>query len=153
MVLILKLTYLYLTMEEQEVRTICKSIVDKAKATAAVDQGRLKRSIAYTYIRGVVKFRQVYWGYFGDNSYLDKLAAQFMPRGIPYSIELTVLGGGVYKGNDKGLLTSGKTRYGRSLPKTALKRAQNTTSKSINALAKRVAKEREKARNDGETEN
>ena len=63
-------------MEESEIRTIAKSIVDKAKATARVDQGTLKRSIAYTYVRGEVIFRQIYYGSFGDNSLLEELARQ-----------------------------------------------------------------------------
>lgn len=139
MVLILKLTYLFLTMEEQEVRTICKSIVAKAKATARVDQGRLKRSIAFTYIRGVVKFRQLYWGSFGDNSLLEQLARDLMPRGIPYSIELTQLGGKVYE--------KGTTKQGRSTVKRSLTVAKK--SAGIKALIALVKKQRE----DGETEN
>lgn len=107
-------------MLEAEIREIASSIVAKAKATARVKQGRLKRSIAYTYVRGLVTFRQVYWGSFGDNSLLEKLAAQFMPKGVPYKIELTVLGGKVYE--------KGVTKQGRSSVKRAVKEAQNTNS-------------------------
>lgn len=128
-------------MLEAEIREIASSIVAKAKATARVKQGRLKRSIAYTYVRGLVTFRQVYWGSFGDNSLLEKLAAQFMPKGVPYKIELTVLGGKVYE--------KGVTKQDRSSVKRAVKEAQNTNSSSIKKLVALVKKKRE----DGEKEN
>jgi hypothetical protein len=88
----------------------------------------------------LVTFRQVYWGSFGDNSYLEKLAAQLMPRGVPYKIELTVLGGKVYE--------KGVTKQGRSSVKRAVKEAQNTNSSSIKKLVALVKKKRK----DGEKE-
>jgi hypothetical protein len=88
----------------------------------------------------LVTFRQVYWGAFGDNSYLEKLAAQFMPKGVPYKIELTVLGGKVYE--------KGVTKQGRSSVKRAVKEAQNTNSSSIKKLVALVKKKRK----DGEKE-
>jgi hypothetical protein len=121
-------------MSEAEIRQIASSIVAKAKATARVKQGRLKRSIAYTYVRGLVTFRQVYWGSFKDNSLLEKLASQFMPKGVPYKIELTVLGGDVYE--------KGVTKQGRSSVKRAVKEAQNTNSSSIKKLVALVKKKR-----------
>lgn len=127
-------------MSEAEIRQIASSIVAKAKATARVKQGRLKRSIAYTYVRGLVTFRQVYWGSFKDNSLLEKLASQFMPKGVPYKIELTVLGGDVYE--------KGVTKQGRSSVKRAVKEAQNTNSSSIKKLVALVKKKRK----DGEKE-
>jgi hypothetical protein len=126
-------------MEESEIRAIAKSIVDKAKATARVKQGRLKRSIAYTYVRGEVIFRQVFWGSFGDNSLLEKLASQFMPYGVPYRIILTELGGDTYE--------KGKTKQGRTSQRKALTAAKNTSS-NIKKLIALVKKQREKE--DGE---
>lgn len=140
-------------MLEAEIRQIASSIVAKAKATARVKQGRLQRSIAYTYVRGIVTFRQVYWGAFGDNSLLEKLAAQYMPKEVPYRIELTVLGGGTYKGDEKEVLTSGRTRYGRSLPKTALKNAKNANSSSIKKLVAMVKKKRKDGEEEDKTAN
>jgi len=127
-------------LEENEIRTIAKSIVDKAKATARVDQGTLKRSIAYTYIRGLVTFRQIYWGDFGDNSQLEELARQYMPNGIAYNIVLTELGGDTYE--------KGKTKQGRTTQRKALTEAKNT-SKNIKALIASIKKKRK----DGEKEN
>jgi len=122
-------------MEEIEIRTIAKSIVDKAKATARVDQGTLKRSIAYTYVRGEVIFRQIYYGSFGDNSLLEDLAKQYMPFGVPYRVILTELGGDTYE--------KGKTKQGRSTQKRSLTAAKNTTS-NIKKLIATIKKKREK---------
>jgi len=126
-------------MEEQEVRAIAQSIVTKAKATARVEQGTLKRSIAFTYIKGEVIFRQIYWGQYGDNSQLEKLASQFMPRGVPYKIILTELGGGTFE--------KGRTKQGRATQKKALASTTKTmTQKYIAAVLKKRKKE------DGEKE-
>lgn len=128
-------------MDESEVRDIAQSIVTKAKSTARVDQGTLKRSIAYTYIRGKVKFSQIYWGAFGDNSMLERLAGDFMPNGVEYSIVLKEFGGGIYE--------KGKTKQGRSTQKRAL------ASTSIGNLAKTIAllNKRKKKNKDGNQEN
>ena len=124
-------------MTEAEIRDIAKSIVTKAKATARVDQGTLKRSIAYTYIKGEVVFRQIFWGAFGDNSLLEKLASQYMPYGVPYRIILTQLGGATYE--------KGKTKQGRTTQKKAL--ASTTTS-----MLKKYIATIKKKRKDGEKE-
>jgi hypothetical protein len=121
-------------MTEEEVRAIAQSIVTKAKATARVDQGTLKRSIAFTYIKGEVTFRQIYWGQYGDNSQLEKLANQYMPRGIPYRIVLTELGGETYE--------KGKTKQGRATQKKALASTTKTmTQKYIASILKKRKKE------------
>lgn len=123
-------------MTEQEIRQIASSIVTKAKATARVEQGTLKRSIAYTYIRGEVIFRQIYWGQYGDNSQLEKLASSLMPFGVPYRIILTELGGGTFE--------KGKTKQGRSSQKKALASTTKTmTQKYIAAILKRRKKQDE----------
>lgn len=126
-------------MDEAQVRAIAQSIVAKAKATARVDQGTLKRSIAFTYIKGEVIFRQIYWGQYGDNSQLEKLASQFMPYGIPYRIILTELGGGTFE--------KGKTKQGRSSQKKSLASTTKTmTQKYIASILKKRKKQ------DGEKE-
>lgn len=121
-------------MTEEQVRAIAQSIVTKAKATARVEQGTLKRSIAFTYIKGEVIFRQIYWGQYGDNSQLEKLASQFMPFGIPYKIILTELGGGTFE--------KGKTKQGRTSQKKALASTSSSmTQKYIVSLLKKRKKE------------
>lgn len=121
-------------MTEEQVRAIAQSIVTKAKATARVEQGTLKRSIAFTYIKGEVIFRQIYWGQYGDNSQLEKLASQFMPFGIPYKIILTELGGGTFE--------KGKTKQGRTSQKKALASTSSSmTQKYIVSILKKRKKE------------
>ena len=135
-------------MEEAEIRQIASSIVTKAKATARYKQGRLKRSIAYTYIRGEVIFRQVYWGSFGDNSLLEKLASQYMPYGVPYRIILTVLGGDEWQGGKT--LEQNRTRQGRKKQSIALNDAKNTT-KNLRKLVAQIKKKRDGEEKDKET--
>lgn len=121
-------------MTEEQVRAIAQSIVTKAKATARVDQGTLKRSIAFTYIKGEVIFRQIYWGQYADNSQLEKLASQFMPFGVPYKIILTELGGGTFE--------KGKTKQGRTSQKKSLASTTKTmTQKYIASILKKRKKE------------
>ena len=121
-------------MTEEQVRAIAQSIVTKAKATARVDQGTLKRSIAFTYIKGEVIFRQIYWGQYGDNSQLEKLASQFMPFGVPYKIILTELGGGTF---EKGKTKQGRTSQRKSLASTT----KTMTQKYIASILKKRKKE------------
>lgn len=124
-------------MEESEIRAIAKSIVDKAKATARVDQGTLKRSIAYTYQRGKVTFRQIYYGEYGDNSQLEELARKYMPKGVEYNIVLTKFGGGTFE--------VGKTKQGRATKNSLSNLVRNTTSNIKRLIAKAINK-----RKDGE---
>lgn len=121
-------------MTEEQVRAIAQSIVTKAKATARVDQGTLKRSIAFTYIKGEVIFRQIYWGQYGDNSQLEKLANQYMPFGVPYKIILTELGGGTF---EKGKTKQGRTSQRKSLASTT----KTMTQKYIATILKKRKKE------------
>lgn len=120
-------------MTEPEIRAIAQSIVTKAKATARVDQGTLKRSIAYTYIRGEVIFRQIYWGAYGDNSMLESLASQYMPFGVPYRVVLTELGGGTFE--------KGKTKQGRTTQKKALASTSASMTKKYIAMIKKKRKD------------
>lgn len=117
-------------LSEVEVRAIAKQIVDKAKKTAHYEQGSLKRSIAFTYYKGVVTFRQLYYGQWNENSQLEKYASQMMPNGVPYKIELTVLGGDTYE--------TGRTKMGRKSQRVAVASAKRVSSKSIKALINKV---------------
>ena len=113
-------------LSEVEIRTIAQSVVDKAKSTAHVEQGSLRKSIAYTYVKGLVTFRQLYYGQWNDNSQLEKYARQMMPNGVPYKVVLTILGGDTYE--------SGKTKQGRRSQRVAVKQAVNSSSSNIKKL-------------------
>ena len=155
-------------LSESEIRAIAETIVKRAKATARVDQGTLRRSIAYTYVKGLVTFRQIYYGNFGDNSQLEKLASQLMPKGVPYKIELTNLGGSSYEISRTKRGRKSVASVIRDVTKDATKQTTKTlienapsrtlsavrsgnTTKNIRALIASVLNRRRKE--DGEKEN
>ena len=78
-----------MALTEREIRKIAEKIVSQAKTTANYDQGTLFRSISYTFIRGVLVFRQIFYGQYNDNSQLEKLARRYVPNGTSYRIILT----------------------------------------------------------------
>lgn len=123
-------------LSEIEIRAIAKTIVDKAKATAHVDQGTLKRSIAYTYVRGVVTFRQIYYGQWNENSQLEKYARELMPFGVAWKVILTEFGGGTYE--------VGKTKQGRTTQRKSLAAATKNSTKNIKRLIALAQKKRGK---------
>ena len=67
-------------LSEVEIRAIAQEVVRRAKGTAHVDTGALKRSISYTYVRQVVIFRELFYGQFGDNSELEKIARKLISQ-------------------------------------------------------------------------
>jgi hypothetical protein len=127
-------------LSEAEIRAIASTVVQRAKATARVDQGTLRRSIAYTYVRGVVTFRQIYYGEYGTNSRLERIAAQLMPNGVEYRIELTDFGG------DRVEIS--RTRSGRRKQTTVLNEIVKNNSPKIKDLISKVLATRKKK--DGE---
>jgi len=113
-------------LSEVEIRAIAQNVVNKAKSTAHVDQGSLKKSIAYTYVKGLVTFRQLYYGQWNENSQLEKYANQMMPSGVPYKVVLTKLGGDTYE--------SGKTKQGRKTQRLAVSQALRNSSSNVKKL-------------------
>lgn len=65
---------------------LAEQVVAKSKKEAHVDTGRLKRSINQKVQRGVIVFREYYYGEYNDNSTLEKNAREMMGV-IPYKIE------------------------------------------------------------------
>lgn len=80
-------------LTEIQAREIAVKIVNAAKSTSRVDTGALKRSISYTYVKGEIIFRQLYYGVYGTNSSLEKYAKKYVPRGQPWKVILTNWGG------------------------------------------------------------
>jgi hypothetical protein len=123
-------------MVTDEVKEIARDIVRKAKATARVDQGTLKRSIAVTFPKDRVEFRQIFYGDYNENSQLEALAREFMPRGVEYRVILTTLGGGTYEAK--------RTKQGRaSKKKTSLLDAVVTTANIRNLINRVRGKKKE----------
>jgi hypothetical protein len=126
-------------LTEAEIRAAAANVVSRAKATARVDQGTLRRSIAYTYVRGVVTFRQIYYGDYGTNSQLEKLARELMPYGVEYRIELTDFGGGTVE--------ISRTKSGRKSIRNVVNSIVRNNSPKIRAM---IAKALLKKKNNGE---
>ena len=127
-------------LTETEIRAIAQRVVTESKGTAKVDTGALKRSIAYTYIRGLVTFRQFVYGQYGKNSMLEKNAIRLMPYGVQWRIVYTTFGG------DE--IEIGRTRQGRATQSSTLKSLVKSTTSRIRNL---ILSNRKKK--DGEAEN
>jgi hypothetical protein len=119
-------------LEESEVRAIAKGI-DQSKSSARVDTGALCRSMAYTYIRGVVTFRQFVYGQFGDNSKLERNAIRLMPNGTKWRIVYTQFGG---KEVDSTAIRNGRASQGNILGDLF----KTTTSKIRALIARKKSK-------------
>jgi len=122
-------------LEEAEIRAIATDIVQKAKATAHVDQGTLKRSIAFTYVRGVVTFRQIFYGVYNENSKLEELARRYMPNGVPYKIELTEMGGKTVE--------ISRSKTGRRSQKSAVASVNRSSSTNVKRLLQTVKRKKD----------
>ena len=115
-------------LTETEIRAIAQKVVTESKGTARVDTGALRRSIAFTYISGMVTFREFIYGQYGNNSKLEKNAIRLMPYGVQWRIVYTTFGG------DE--IEIGKTRQGRATQKSAINSLlKSTTSRIRNLIA------------------
>lgn len=117
-----------------EIRAIAQKIVDMSKNTAHVDTGALKRSISYTYVKGLVTFRMIYYGQFNNNAQLEKNADRLMPSGVQWKIIYTKFGGDTYE--------VGRTKTGRRSQKSL---TQTLTRIGTTAVTKLLNKIRGKA--------
>lgn len=117
-------------LEEKEIRAIAQKVVDMSKETARVDTGALKRSISFTYVKGVVSFRMLYYGKFKNNSKLEKNANRLMPRGVQWKIIYTAFGGNTYE--------VGRTQTGRASQKSLLPTLTQIGTSSIRGLINKI---------------
>jgi len=123
-------------LTETEIRAVAQKVIDQSKSTARVDTGALKRSMAFTYVRGVVTFRQFVYGQFGKNSMLEKNAIRLMPNGTKWRIIYTQFGGAEVE--------STPIRNGRASQGSILGDLFKTTTSKIRALiARKKAKDGE----------
>jgi hypothetical protein len=126
-------------LTETEIRAIAQKVIDQSKSSARVDTGALRRSMAFTYIRGVVTFRQFVYGQFGDNSKLERNAIRLMPNGTKWRIVYTQFGGKE--------VDSTPIRNGRASQSNVIGDLFKTTTSKIRALIAR------KKANDGKEKN
>lgn len=71
------------TFEEE---ALAERVVQKSKREANVDTGRLRKSINQKIQRGIITFREYFYGQYNDNSTLEKNAKEMMGQ-VPYKIE------------------------------------------------------------------
>lgn len=126
-------------LTETEIRAVAQKVIDESKRSSRVDTGALKRSMAFTYIRGVVTFREFVYGQFGDNSQLEKNAIRLMPYGTKWRIVYTQFGG---KEVDSTAVRNGRASQGSLLGNLV----KSTTSRIRNLIAAN------KKKRDGEAE-
>lgn len=117
-------------LEEKEIRAIAQRIVDMSKSTARIDTGALKRSISFTYVKGVVTFRELFYGQYGKNSMLEKNAIKLMPSGVEWRIIYTAFGGNTVE--------VGRTRTGRATQKSLLPTLAKIGTSAIGNLINRI---------------
>ena len=117
-------------LDEKEIRAIAQRVVDQTKATARVDTGALKRSISYTYVKGLVTFRMIYYGQFGKNTQLEQNAVKLMPRGVEWRIIYTKFGGNTYE--------VGRTRQGRATQKSLLPTLTRIGTSAVASLINKI---------------
>ncbi|CAC9972918.1 HK97 gp10 family phage protein [Flavobacterium panici] len=135
-------------LSDDEVRKIAQQIIDEAKAKAHVDQGTLKRSISYTVTNGKYIFRQMYYGFYGEdnpsgiNSKLEQIARRLMPRGVEYQVIGTDFNGRI---KERTVKKSGRTI--EKSPTPALSNKQTTSN-----LKKLVETLKKLRKNDGDSE-
>lgn len=124
-------------LTEPEIRAIAQKVIDQSKSTARVDTGALRRSMAFTYIRGVVNFRQFVYGQYGKNSQLEKNAIRLMPNGTNWRIIYTEFGGNEVESTP---IKRGRASQGNVLSNLA----KSTTSKIRALIAQKKKKDGEK---------
>jgi hypothetical protein len=121
-------------LTELEVRAIAQRVVDETKATARVRTGKLRRSISYTYVGGVVYFRQLFYGVYNDNAKLEQNAARYMPREVPYLVVNVNLSGETVE--------VGRTSAGRLVQRLITREVtKQTTKRARAAVASKIARD------------
>lgn len=130
-------------LTDAEIRAIAQQIVDETKRTAHVDQGTLKRSISYTVTNGKYIFRQMYYGFYGEdnkggiNSQLEQNASRLMPKGVEYQVIGTDFNG---KTKERTVLKSGRALEKAPATSTSNKQTTSNLRKLLDALKARRKK-------------
>lgn len=103
-----------------------QEVVRASRKDARVDTGLLKRSIRATLNKGVIEFREIYYGAFNENSKLIKNAQKMMPKGIEWRVIFVD-----ENGLEKRVTT--ETRTGRKIS-TRQVTSKNQSTKRIKSL-------------------
>lgn len=112
----------------EELRKIAREIVQKSKASARVDTGRLKMTISYVINReGIFTFTEVFYGQFGENSDLEENIKSMWPNRVAYNLIYTDDNGNPYQ-------VVRKTASGRAAVETKATKATTRKSLGINGI-------------------
>lgn len=126
----------------QEERNKANQVVEASKRTAHVDTGRLKRSIDVRVQKGILTFRQYFYGIYNDNSQLVDNARKMM-GGTPYRIELLDNDGNV-------TFIDAKTGSGRTIKTGNTKpKPQEKAISGAKALINRIRSQQDGEKNNG----
>lgn len=120
---------------------LAERIVSLAKQSARIDTGSLRRSISFRFEKGILTFKQLYYGQWNGNSKLEDLANKMIPNGTPYMMEYSEFGGKIYTQTVK---RSGR-RLGTPPKKSTGKSSASATTNNLRALIDLVNKNRARA--------
>ena len=99
-----------------------QEVVRATRKTARVDTGFLKRSIRATLDKGVVVFREIFYGAFNGNAELVQNAQRIMPKEIEWKVIFV---------DEEGRETTieATTRTGRKISRKSISSSSSSTSK------------------------
>lgn len=103
-----------------------QEVVRATRKTARVDTSFLKQSIRATLDRGVIVFREVYYGAFNENAQLIENAQRIMPKEIEWKVIFV---------DKKGRETTveATTRTGRKISRKSIS-SESVSTKKIKSL-------------------
>lgn len=103
-----------------------QEVVRATRKTARVDTGFLKRSIRATLYRGVVVFREIFYGAFNENAQLVENAQRIMPKEIEWRVVFV---------DEEGRETTieATTRTGRKISRKSIS-SESASTKKIKSL-------------------
>lgn len=122
---------------QKEIEGYIREVVNETKSTAHVDTGYLRRSIRGNYFKGVVTFREVFYGAYNGNARLMENALRIMPKDIPWQVIFT---------DEEGRATTiqGQTRTGRKVTRKSVGTSSGQTTNKIRQLINYIKNRGEK---------
>jgi hypothetical protein len=105
-----------------------QQVVRETRKTARVDTSFLKQSIRATLDKGVIVFREVFYGAFNENAKLIENAQRIMPKEIEWKVIFVDKQG-------RETTVEGKTRTGRTIRRKSVS-SENVSTNKIKSLIK-----------------
>lgn len=107
---------------DTQIRKFIAEVVSEAKSSARVDTGFLKRSIRGNLFKGVITFREIFYGAYNGNSKLVEIATRIMPKDLKWKVIFVD-----EEGREKTI--KGQTRTGRTVRRSSIGTTNQSTSK------------------------